>query len=394
MRVTSRSEELPELAAGSTTPRQLFLDNLRIGLIALVVLHHVAMAYGAAGAEFYYVEFHPSGFSRSLLIFVLGNQAWFMGAFFLVAGYFTPGSFDRKGPGSFLKSRLLRLGIPLVVYALVLNPVSMFGAFFIPDFLNPLTWETYSYSDYVRMGPMWFVALLLIFSFGYAAWRLVTRREPPSEVARPSVPGYLSVGLFMVALAGVSYLVRLQIPVGQSEFGFPSLAYLPQYLSFFVLGAVAYRRDWFRRLPTSMGWAGLGAAVAATVFLFPLAFSGDLFSLELTEALQNAFADDGHWQAVVYTLWDSIFAVGMCLGLIVLFRRFVNRQARLGGFLARHSYAVYIIHIPVVVFLAVALRNIEMEHLLKVAMVGAIAVPLCFAVAAAVRRIPGASRII
>jgi surface polysaccharide O-acyltransferase-like enzyme len=352
------------------------------------------MAYGAAGVEFYYVELHPSGFSRSLLIFVLGNQAWFMGAFFLVAGYFTPGSFDRKGPGSFLGSRLLRLGIPLVVYALVFNPVSMFGGFFIRDFLNPLTWETYSYSDYVRMGPMWFVALLLIFSFGYAAWRLLTRREPASSADQSPPPGYLSVGVFMLGLAAVSYVVRLQIPVGQTEFGFPSLAYLPQYLSFFVLGVVAYRRDWFRRFPTSMGWVGFGAAAAATIFLFPLAFSGHMFSLELTEALGNAFADDGHWQAVVYTLWDSVLAVGMCLGLIVVFRTFVNRQGSLGGFLARHSYAVYVIHIPVVVFLAVALRNIEVEHLLKVAMVGAIAVPLCFAVAAVVRRIPGASRIL
>ncbi len=40
----------------ATTDRRMFyLDNLRIGLIVLVVLHHVAMAYGAAGLGFYYV---------------------------------------------------------------------------------------------------------------------------------------------------------------------------------------------------------------------------------------------------------------------------------------------------------------------------------------------------
>jgi hypothetical protein len=30
-------------------------------------------------------------------VFVTLNQAFFMGFFFLIAGYFTPASFDRKG---------------------------------------------------------------------------------------------------------------------------------------------------------------------------------------------------------------------------------------------------------------------------------------------------------
>ena len=34
-----------------------------------------------------------------------------MGLFFMIAGCFTPGSYDRKGHRRFLKERLLRLGI-------------------------------------------------------------------------------------------------------------------------------------------------------------------------------------------------------------------------------------------------------------------------------------------
>jgi glucan biosynthesis protein C len=371
--------------------RVWFIDNLRIGLIVLVVLHHVALAYGAA--PFYYTEVDPSGFPRGLLVFALFNQSWFMGAFFLIAGYFTPGSVDRKGSGAFLKDRLLRLGIPLVVYAFVLNPVSFFGAFFLPDFLGPLTWETYNYIDYVRMGPMWFVAMLLIFSFGYATWRALTDDRSSSSGRRSSPPGYFTVAAFLAALAGTSYLLRMQIPIGKTVLDFPTLSYLPQYLSFFVLGTVAYRRDWFRRLPASMGAAGFVAAAAAAVFLFPLAFSGRMFSLELSEVLDKALGN-GHWQSAVYTIWDSIFAIGMCLGLIVLLRTFLDGQGRFGRFLARHSYTVYIVHIPVVVFLAIALRRIEMEHLLKFAMASVIAVPLCFVVAYLVRRIPLASKIL
>ncbi|MCB0110309.1 MAG: acyltransferase family protein, partial [Caldilineaceae bacterium] len=95
------------------TARLFFIDHLRAALVILVVLHHVAVIYGE-GTAFYYVDpaNRESLTSLLLVVFALANQAWFMGALFLLAGYFTPGSYDRKGAGAFLKDRLLRLGIP------------------------------------------------------------------------------------------------------------------------------------------------------------------------------------------------------------------------------------------------------------------------------------------
>jgi surface polysaccharide O-acyltransferase-like enzyme len=134
-------------------------------------------------------------------------------------------------------------------------------------------------------------------------------------------------------------------------------------------------------------------AVVAGVFLFPLAFSGQLFSLELSPALDNAMGN-GQWQSAVYALWDSITAVGMCLGLITLYRRFFNGQGRFGRFLSQHGYTVYIIHIPIIVLLAYALRSIDLASLLKFGMAAVIVVPTCFAVAYIVRKAPLASRIL
>jgi surface polysaccharide O-acyltransferase-like enzyme len=142
-----------------------------------------------------------------------------------------------------------------------------------------------------------------------------------------------------------------------------------------------------------MGLAGFMIALVAGVFLFPLAFSGHLFSLELTEALAN-FTGNGQWQSAVYALWDSTFAVGIYLGAITLFRRFLDGQGRFGKYLSQHSYTVYVIHIPIVVFLGVALKGIELENLLKFGIAAVIAVPTCFAIAYIVRKIPLASRIL
>lgn len=388
-------------AATRTTSRLFYIDHLRVALSILVVLHHVAIVYGAVLPMFYYLEppFTAPGVIdllayTALLVFSLLNQGWFMGAFFLLAGYFLPGSVDRKGVGAFLKDRLVRLGIPLVVFYFVLNPLSWLGLWLMPRALTGITappsWG--AYARFIGLGPLWFVAMLLVFSFGYAVWRMLAGDRDAASETRPSRPSYLGIGLFVLALAAASFLVRMVIPLGQTVRGFPTLAYLPQYLGFFVVGIVAYRRDWLRTLPGSMGIVGFLGAVVAAVVLFPLAFSGRPFVLDLT-ALTNAFGN-GHWQSAVYALWDSTFAVGMCLGLITFFRRFLNGQGSLGRFLSRHSYAVYILHIPVVVVVAYTLRGIRLAPLLKFGLASLVAVPASFAVAYVVRTIPLLSNIL
>jgi glucan biosynthesis protein C len=77
----------------------------------------------------------------------------------------------------------------------------------------------------------------------------------------------------------------------------------------------------------------------------------------------------------------------MCLGLITLFRRFFDSLGLLGRFLYKHAFTVYIIHIPIIVFLALALRGVHIEQLLKFGLAAIIGVPLCFAVAYLVRKI-------
>jgi len=380
--------------------RLFFIDYLRVFLAILVVLHHVSLVYGASLQGYYYVEppfTSPNAFVQ-LLVFVLLNQGWFMGAFFLLAGYFTPGSYDRKGIGAFIKDKLVRLGIPLIGFYFMLSPISFIGFWLMPAELtgitNPLTWAGFwgAYPDIIGLGPLWFVAMLLAFNFGYAAWRMLTKNQKLPQ-SKSSVPSYLGIGIFILALAGISYLWRTVVPLGKSVWQFPTLAYLPQYLSFFVIGIIASRKNWFRTIPGSMGLVGFVAAALAGIILFPLAFSGQMFSLELSGALDSAFGN-GTWQSAAYALWDSTFAVGIFLALITLFRRFFNGENKFGRFLAQQSYAVYIIHIPLIVFLAYGLRGIELVSLQKFGLASAIIVPTCFAVAYIIRKIPGISKVL
>ncbi|HRW46451.1 MAG TPA: acyltransferase family protein [Caldilinea sp.] len=379
------------------TDRLYFVDHLRAALVILVVVHHVAVVYGAS-APYYYVDPPPGPSLASLIlfVFVLFNQAWFMGALFLLAGYFTPAAYDRKGAPRFLKDRLLRLSIPLIFFMFVLGPITAIGLFLPPAPVIPiaLTWENFwrVYPDLIGLGPLWFVALLLVFSLGYIAWRQLVghgRRGEQSTAAPPRLP---AIALFIVALAAASYLMRIVVPMGRTVLDFPTLAYLPQYLSFFVLGVIAWRRDWLRTLPTRLGWVGLGIAVVSTLLLFPIPLLGILGGT-------FRFLGNGSWSSAVYALWDSAFAVGLVLASITLFRRYFGSTSTLGTFLAQQSYAVYIIHSTLIVIIAyglyLAYARVEFDPgtLLKFAVGTILVVPASYAAAWLVRRLPGVGRI-
>ncbi|MGD9093280.1 MAG: acyltransferase family protein [Anaerolineales bacterium] len=386
-------------ATTGDTSRLFFADHLRAALVILVVLHHVAAVYAANVPWFYYIDPQYENLLAMLVLmaFMLLNQAWFMGAFYLLAGHFTPGSYDRKGSGSFLKDRLIRLGIPLIMFSFLLGPFSSIGLYLepAPRITDPLTWDNFwqLYPELISMGPLWFVALLLIFSFGYVAWRILTRNRKSSSVSEYPPPSHLGIGVFILGLTLVSYLVRIFIPIGREVFEFPTLAYLPQYLSLLIVGVIAYRRNWFRTIPGSMGVVGFVIAMVATITLFTFVYIGFLRAIE-TGVQQIPQFGYGTWRSALYALWDSIFAVGMSLAAITFFRRFFNKESRFGSFLAQQSYAVYIIHIPIMVILTYAMHGLGLGGLLKFGVASLIVVPICFVVAFLLRKIPGMSRVI
>ena len=122
----TRPEAEPASGVTRVAPqRDYYIDRLRSVMTALVLLHHTAITYGAPGGWFYN-ELYPSTKPSSILLtlFVSTNQAYFMGFFFLLAGYFTPASLERKGYARFLGDRFLRLGLPLLAFIFVLGPLT------------------------------------------------------------------------------------------------------------------------------------------------------------------------------------------------------------------------------------------------------------------------------
>ncbi|MET9340112.1 acyltransferase family protein [Nonomuraea sp. NPDC003804] len=350
--------------------RLAYVDNLRVVLTVLVILHHVALTYGNIPAWYHFEQAHdPSGWALDIL--VMFDQAFFMGFFFLISGFFTPGSYDRKGGGAFMRDRLLRLGIPLIVFLLLLRPLAMVGVY--QDFDMPY-WMFYIGSW--DPGPMWFVEVLLVFAAVYAAVRRYGRipRSGPEQA-----PGAAAIVACTVALAVVTFAWRLVVPVGLyvPVLGLPTPSHLPQYAGMFTLGVLAHRRGWFATLSRRAGRLGFAAAGLGTTVLLPLRFMSGGAVADLAQAA-----------------WEAVFAAGVVIGLLVLFRERFNAQRARGRFLSEQAYTVYIIHPVVLVGLAYAFSWLQAAAIVKFAVVSVLALPLCWALAFLVRALPGARRIL
>ncbi|MFC1485595.1 acyltransferase family protein [Candidatus Latescibacterota bacterium] len=379
----------------SEKKRMLYVDNIRILLITLIMLLHVAITYGAPGDWYYHETLFEDLDLIPGIVYALFNmtvQAFALGFFFMISGYFTPGSYDRKGTGPFLRDRMLRLGIPLMFYILTIHPIIDFTRDVVVRGRDISVAGLGVYTDKwaeFGTGPMWFVAALLIFNIFYVMWRRLTKSTDPSVSHSGSVPGNGKMIVFALAVGIMSFIVRIWLPVGWSfetlGFQFPHFS---QYISMFIIGLVAYRGNWFEGLTDAKGirW---GMVTVLLIVLCPIV-------LLLGGAAEDSTIIMGgiSWQALFYAVWEQFICIGMIAGLSVLFRKVLNHQGSVLRAMSKSAYTVYIIHAPVIVFLGLALRNIELYPPVKFLLVAPVAVSLGFFLSNVIRKLPLARKIL
>jgi len=373
--------------------RLFFIDNLRILLISLVIVVHLSVTYGGVGG-WYYKEGQADMITSTVLtVHNAINQSFFMGFLFLISGYFTAVSYDRKGPRRFLRDRLLRLGIPMLFYDFIINPLIEYALMTKVHGFDGSVWKLiaqYFGEFHIGTGPLWFVEALLFFAVFYVLWRGFTKKGSPAVHSDGKIPGYITISIFALALGAVTFVVRIWLPIGWAfgplNFQFP---FFPQYICLFIVGILAYRRNWLMRIPDAMGKFWLCVAVIFMVVLFPV-----LFVLGGASDDISPFMGGVHWQCFAYAVWEQYIGVAIIISLLFLFRKWLNRQGGAAKAISASSYTAYIVHAPVLVFLTLAIRNIRIYPLLKFALAVLIAVPLCFALGNFIRQLPLARRIL
>lgn len=400
---------LPRQAA--TMPqgkRLLFVDNLRILLICGVLLDHLNDTYGAI-SDWDYHDPATNLLTGSMLTAMNGIlMACGMGIFFLISAYFTPGSYDHKGGASFLRDRLVRLGLPLLLYDLLIQPLVAYLAGGLPGSY----WSfcgTYLLQMRGVTGVVWFLALLLLFDLLYAGWRELSKHRAPALQSPGKPPSTRAIYGFIFVLGLMTFVFRIWFPESArfQLLGMP-LGYLPQYLGLYMLGLVAYRCNWFFALTPRMGRVWSRNALITIVVLIvgvPLilvigmiagvgAAGMQTNSFEWMMGQLNYLQGGFHWQALFYAFWEAFLVVAVSISLLVLYRQRRNHQGRLTKELAADVYTVYLIHAPVLVGFAYAFHVVALYPLLKWGIAVLITIPLCFLISGAVRRIPLVNRVV
>jgi len=362
-------------------------------VIVLVVNMHACVTYSHVGSWYYMSESEPTLAAKfPFILWQLHLQSFFMGLLFFIAGYFAQGSLGRRGPGSFVGERLFRLGLPTLLFMLVIHPFVLLG-------LNP--WHAHFgpappwYAKFIRTGgflsasgPMWFAFALLVFCLILALWQAVRpsrdsaleTNEPPSA----SAPSLSALLLFASGIGVATFAVRLSQPLGSSVLNM-QLCYFPQYVAFFAAGVIAGRRGWLLALAASpqarrAGWIALLAGpVALYALLYAGYKAGDL----------SAFRGGWHWQAFGLAAWEQFEGVGLSLGMLALFSRCMNRETAVLRWLSDRAFGVYVLHTPVLVALTMAYRSLPQNPVLLASLLTASGLAATYVLAAAAHRTPG-----
>ena len=370
--------------------RDLWIDRLRTIMTALVLFHHTAITYGSSGGWFYY-ELHPSGALSSLLLtlFCATNQAYFMGFFFLLAGYFTPGSLERKGYARFIGDRFLRLGLPLLAFVVFLGPLT---AAMVTAAEGRGFWPTIRYiaqhGIYVN-GPLWFVQALLLFSLGYCLWRclcgapLAQRERTPRAV--PSLLWWLVAAL---AVGAVALVIRQFVPTGKNILGL-QFGYFSSYVFLFAFGIAAWRYDWLRQLT----WRQARPWILGLALSWPAMPIAILLARTLRASSGSNFSGGFSWPAIFYAFWEPFLAWGLIAVWILVFRARMNAPSHTWDWLNRRAYAVYVIHPPVLVGISLLLHPWAAPALVKFATTGTLTCAAAWLLADPLVRLPGLRRV-
>jgi len=196
--------------------REHWADNLRVLVIAVVVVWHTSLGYfGTGTTPYYYMDRTTSKVWTAALAPASVISIFALGPLFLVAGWFSARSLAHKGAGAFARTRLLRLGVPLIVYMFLIDRLAEYlgdhGDGLHPSLAAYWGVPPRSGGPYAT-GPLWFVAALLAFSLAYA----LLRRVHPAPVARRWSGAKVMLAA-AVLIAVTAFLVWQRWPLGNGS---------------------------------------------------------------------------------------------------------------------------------------------------------------------------------
>ena len=344
----------------SLNERFVYLDNIRSLVIVLVLAMHAAVTYSGFGAWFYvegsteYLSIFETvffGFFQSFL------QAWTMGALFFISAYFASRALVKRGALNFIKERLFRLGIPLIIFVFIVTPFILFILLGYNSDNNLIQ----NYLQYLitfiwlgGTGPLWYVQTLLIFSIVYAIVKKCLTKKIAVQKITP-----VNIVFIMIVTGIVAFLLRIVFPIGSSFFNL-QLGYFSSYIVMFIMGVIIGENDLLNIITDekNIKWLKISLVIGIPFWALTMLFGG---------ALDGKTYYNGGFNVVslAFSFWESLTAIGFSIGIIALFRKKVNIDNKFTGIIRDNAFGLYFFHAPIMVIISLILKNWFLKPLLK-----------------------------
>lgn len=368
-------------SAVTSAPERLHaLDALRGIALLLGIVLHAALSFVPASPRFWFIQdTHPS-LLLGLLSFAI--HVFRMTTFFLMAGFFARMSFHRRGTWGFVRDRLQRIGLPLVIgWPIIFTPMSLIAIWashfpnggwsrswppVLPNFPLAHLWFLYVLVElYVAM-------LLLRGAFVWldvsGALRTMLDRAFARIMRNPLAPLVLAIPIGIafcldqrwINVMGVRTPDQSLITNPQAWVGFGTA---------FGVGWLLHRQIDLLRLLERRWLPHL--LLALLLILISFVLSGVMLSAPGAPKLPLSFTTLRLVSAILYApaIWIATFAV---VGLAL---RFMSGFSPTRRYLADASYWLYLIHMPIVMALQVALSQRDWSGLIKFAIILVVAIP-------------------
>lgn len=378
--------------------RILYFDNIKILLGILVIIIHLGIIYGGEGGWYYKEVKRPDSINSAffILLFVL-NKSYGLGLFFMMSGLFTSISLKGKKTSQFTTDRLLRLGIPLLLFTFILAPLTRsLQTYFIYHQridLVAIFKNSIVFFNGNAVGPLWFLELLLIFTFLFVGWNALFPNKSPIVTNGSFYKGFpktKSIISLIAALSLVTFIVRIWFPFGWVFKPLSlELADTPQYIAYFIIGLYLPRTDWLKSIDkkTAKNW------LIIIALLFTLAILLMITASHLLRIDVRQFTGGLNLYSALFTIWEMTYSIGMNILVLYFFRIKLNKQGKISIFLSKNVYAAFVFHPFVITLMALLLKDIHIYPILKYLLVAPFAIFASFGVGHLFRIIPGVNKI-
>jgi glucan biosynthesis protein C len=374
---------MAESGDGTPAPERLHaLDAVRGFALLLGIVLHATISFVPTPAKIWIItDDHPS---TTLAAVFFTIHVFRMTTFFLIAGFFAHMSFHRRGEKAFILDRLKRIALPLLVgWPLAFAAIFAVGTWVAVSVNGgqlpaaPPPWPAFPRFPLTHLWFLYvlieFYAAVLILRFGIVAIDRTGRVRSGVDrligvmMRSPLAPIVLAVPVGVAFFLDPEWLMWFGVRTPVSSFVTNSQAWVGFGIAFGFGWLLHRQMELIQNLERR--WR-LNLLLAIGLIVASLAIGGVTPQLTPVRDYANALAG-----AACYALatWTATFAViGMAL-------RFLSGFSHARRYIADASYWLYLIHLPIVMALQVAVSRLDWPWPAKFATILGIAFPVMLA---------------